>query len=112
MNALRAPLTALPTQRKKCVYFLLDMADDFIDGFASPNRRAAAFREAPQVDSGGPARVWAWLSHIWSEWRSALAIVQPEIVLAGTARAFVSSGHGRFGEAGREDPRLSTKSAT
>jgi len=34
MNALRAPLTALPTQRKKCVYFLLDMADDFIDGFA------------------------------------------------------------------------------
>ena len=31
MNALRAPLTALPTQRKKCVYFLLDMADDFID---------------------------------------------------------------------------------
>ena len=31
MNALRAPLTALPTQRKKGVYFLLDMADDFID---------------------------------------------------------------------------------
>ena len=55
MNALRAPLTALPAQRKKCVYFLLDMADDFIAGFASPNRRAAAFREkAPQVDFGGP----------------------------------------------------------
>jgi len=55
MNALRAPLTALPTQRKKCVYFLLDMADDFIDDFASPSRRAAAFREkAPQVDFGGP----------------------------------------------------------
>ena len=56
--------------------------------------------------------VWAWLSHLWSDWRSALAIVQPETVLAGTAWAFVSSGHGRFGEAGREDPRLSTKSAT
>src|SRR6516162_7000498 len=37
------------------VYFLLDMADDFIDDFASPSRRAAAFREkAPQVDFGGP----------------------------------------------------------
>jgi len=30
----------------------------------------------------------------------------------GTAGAFVSSGHGRFGEAGREDPRLPTKFAT
>ena len=34
MNALRAPLTALPTQRKKCVYFSLDMAGDFIDGLS------------------------------------------------------------------------------
>ena len=69
MNALRAPLTALPTQRKKCVYFLLDMADDFIDdfidGFASPNRRAAAFREkAPQVDSGGPPSVGLAVPHL------------------------------------------------
>jgi hypothetical protein len=56
--------------------------------------------------------LWAWLSHIWSDWRSALAIVQPETVLAWHARAFVSSGHGRFGGAGREDPRLPTKSAT
>jgi len=69
-------------------------------------------RKRPKLTSVDRRVVWAWLSHIWSEWRSALAIVQPEIVLAGTARAFVSSRHGRFGEAGREDPRLSTKSAT
>ena len=62
--------------------------------------------------TAGDRLVWVLLCRIWSDWRSALAIVQPEIVLAGTARAFVSSGHGRFGEAGREDPRLSTKSAT
>ena len=113
MNALRAPLTALPTQRKKCVYFLLDMADDFIDDFASPSRRAAAFREkAPQVDFGGPpSSVGLAVPHLE---RMALGAgdCSTETVLAGTARAFVSSGHGRFGEAGREDPRLSTKSAT
>ena len=56
--------------------------------------------------------LWAWLSHIWSDWRSALAIVQPETVLAWHPRAFVSSGHRRFGGAGREDPRLPTKFAT
>ena len=56
--------------------------------------------------------VWAWLSHIWSDWRSVLAIVQPETVLAWHPRAFVSSGHRRFGGAGREDPRLPTKFAT
>ena len=39
MNALRAPLTALPTRRKKCVYFSLDTADDFIDGFSARHRR-------------------------------------------------------------------------
>src|ERR1700693_4239132 len=26
--------------------------------------------------------LWAWLSRIWSDWRSALAIVQPETVIA------------------------------
>ena len=26
--------------------------------------------------------VWVWLSRVWSGWRSALAIVQPETVLA------------------------------
>ena len=35
--------------------------------------------------------LWAWLSHIWSDWRSALAIVQPE-----TARAWHRKGFGLF----------------
>jgi putative transposase len=26
--------------------------------------------------------VWVWLSRVWSGWRSALAIVQPETILA------------------------------
>jgi len=26
---------------------------------------------------------WVWLSRIWSDWRSALAIVKPETVVAG-----------------------------
>jgi putative transposase len=26
--------------------------------------------------------VWVWLSRIWSDWRSALAIVKPETVVA------------------------------
>ena len=26
--------------------------------------------------------LWVWLSRIWSDWRSALAIVQPETVVA------------------------------
>ena len=32
MNALRAPLTALPTPTAEVSKFLLDTADDFIDG--------------------------------------------------------------------------------
>jgi len=32
--------------------------------------------------------VWAWLSHLWSDWRSALAIVQPETVLAWHRKGF------------------------
>ena len=32
--------------------------------------------------------VWAWLSHIWSDWRSGLAIVQPETVLALHRKGF------------------------
>ena len=31
---------------------------------------------------------WAWLSGIWSNWRSALAIVQPATVLAWHRRGF------------------------
>lgn len=31
---------------------------------------------------------WAWLSHIWCDWRSALTIVQPETVIAWHRRGF------------------------
>ena len=32
--------------------------------------------------------LWAWLSRIWTDWRSALAIVQPETVIAWHRRRF------------------------
>ena len=32
--------------------------------------------------------LWVWLSRIWSDWRSALAIVQPETVIAWHRRGF------------------------
>src|ERR1700692_4228287 len=35
---------------------------------------------------------WAWLSRIWSDWRSALTTVQPESVRAGIAEALICSG--------------------
>jgi len=38
--------------------------------------------------------LWLILSRVWSDWRSALAIVQPETVIAWLAKAFACSGHG------------------
>ena len=32
--------------------------------------------------------LWAWLSRVWRDWRSALAIVQPETVIAWHRRGF------------------------
>ena len=32
--------------------------------------------------------LWVWLSRIWSDWRSALAIVQPETVVAWHRKSF------------------------
>src|ERR1700682_2346636 len=32
--------------------------------------------------------IWVWLSRIWSDWRSALAIVEPETVLAWHRKGF------------------------
>ena len=32
--------------------------------------------------------LWVWLSRVWSDWRSALAIVQPETVIAWHRRGF------------------------
>jgi hypothetical protein len=42
-------------------------------------RRSA--RTRPKLTSGDRL-LWVWLSRIWSDWRSALAIVQPETVIA------------------------------
>ena len=51
-------------------------------GSAPPNRRAAALRQkTPPVNPSGPP-LWVWLSRIWGDWRSALAIVRPETVVA------------------------------
>ena len=42
-------------------------------------RRSA--RKRPKLTSGDRL-LWVWLSRIWSDWRSALAIVKPETVIA------------------------------
>ena len=48
--------------------------------------------------------LWLILSRVWSDWRSALAIVQPETVIAcGIAKAFAGSGHGKFDAVNRAD---------
>jgi hypothetical protein len=46
---------------------------------------------------------WAWLSHIWGDWRSALTIVQPETVIAWHRRSFglFSAWKIRRGQPGR-----------
>ena len=40
--------------------------------------------------------LWAWLCEIWNDWRSSLMIVKPPTVLPGIAKAFDSSGPGKF----------------
>jgi putative transposase len=39
--------------------------------------------------------LWVWLSHIWSGWRSALAIVRPETVVAWHRKGFEVVGSNR-----------------
>ena len=56
--------------------------------------------------------LWAWLSHIWSDWRSALAIVQPETILAWHRKGFRLFWAWKIRRGRPEDPRLPTKSAT
>ena len=46
--------------------------------------------------------LWAWLSRVWSDWREALMMVQPETVIAWRRRSFRHSwarlsGRGRPG---------------
>jgi hypothetical protein len=40
--------------------------------------------------------IWAWLSELWLDWRSALVIVKPETVIACTVKAFDFPGRGKF----------------
>jgi hypothetical protein len=32
--------------------------------------------------------LWAWFSHIWTEWRAALVLVKPDTVVAWHRRGF------------------------
>src|ERR1700676_2332520 len=38
--------------------------------------------------SSADRALWVWLSHLWTEWRSALIIVKPETVIAWHRRGF------------------------
>src|SRR5229473_5238336 len=51
--------------------------------------------------------LWAWLSRVWSDWRSALVIVKPETVIAWHRKGFRSfwTWKTRHGQRGR--PRVS-----
>jgi len=43
----------------------------------------------PRVRAAKPDRwLWAWLSHSWSGWRTALVIVKPETVIAWHRKGF------------------------
>jgi putative transposase len=47
--------------------------------------------------------LWAWLSRVWSDWRSALVIVRPETVISWHRKGFrlFWTWRGRLGTAGR-----------
>ena len=53
---------------------------------------------------------WAWLSAVWTDWRSCLAIVKPDTVIGGTARPFACSGPGRSVADGLADPPFRLRS--
>jgi hypothetical protein len=44
-------------------------------------------RKRPRLTTGDRL-LWAWLSHIWSDWRSALVMVQPDTVIAWHRKSF------------------------
>ena len=48
--------------------------------------------------------LWAWLSRLWNDWRSALLIVKPETVIAWQRKGFGSIGDGRVGTAKAAQP--------
>jgi hypothetical protein len=63
-------------------------------------QRSAAKR--PKLTSGDRL-LWICLPRLWRDWRSALAIVKPETVIAGIVPAFACSGPRRCGMANRDD---------
>jgi len=59
-------------------------------------------RKRPRLSSAD-RMLWAWLSRVWSDWRSALVIVKPETVIAWHRKGFrlFWTWKGRLGKAGR-----------
>src|SRR5215831_4562417 len=54
--------------------------------------------------TSGDRLFWICLSRLWRDWRSALAIVKPETVVAWHRAAFRASGPGKCGVAYLDDP--------
>ncbi|HEV3312786.1 MAG TPA: integrase, partial [Chloroflexota bacterium] len=59
-------------------------------------------RKRPRL-SPADRMLWAWLSRVWSDWRSALVIVKPETVIGWHWNGFrlFLTWKGRLGKAGR-----------
>jgi hypothetical protein len=55
--------------------------------------------------------LWVILSRVWSDWRSVLAIVKPETVIAGTAKDSAYSGPGKCGAGNPAVRQFLTRSA-
>jgi hypothetical protein len=70
-------------------------------------RRSA--RKRPKLTSGDPL-AWICLSRLWRDWRSALAVVKPETVIAGHLPAFCCFGPGRCGTANPDDRSFRARS--
>jgi putative transposase len=63
----------------------------------------------PKLTSGDRL-LWICLSRLWRDWRSALAIVKPETVVAWHRAAFRCSGPGRCGAANPADLSFRSRS--
>jgi hypothetical protein len=69
-------------------------------------------RKRPQL-TPADRMLWVWLSRLWRDWRSALAIVKPETVVAWhRAGTFAGSGPGRCGTANPDGRRFPARSET
>src|SRR6266481_9156705 len=59
--------------------------------------------------TAGDRLLWICLSRLWRDWRSALAIVKPETVVACIVPPFVCSGPGRCVAENQDDPSFQAK---